>query len=111
MKDVIFHCKAIEALRDFPDDARRSIGKAIRDLQRGLRLEMPLSRAMPSVALGAAELRVKDKEGIYRTFYYTKHRKGILIFHAFVKKTQKTPQREIDIGRQRLREMLNEKEK
>jgi phage-related protein len=31
---------------------------------------------------------------------------AILVFHAFVKKTQKTPGAELDIGRKRLKEML-----
>jgi phage-related protein len=69
---------------------------------------MPLSRPMASVASGVEELRVKDESGIYRTFYYKKGKLGILIFHAFGKKSQKTPQHEIEIGQKRLREMLNE---
>jgi len=63
---------------------------------------------MPSVGIGVAEIRVKDRDGIYRTFYYVKSRKGILVFHAFVKKTQKTPKQEIELARKRLSEMLNE---
>jgi phage-related protein len=31
---------------------------------------------------------------------------AVLIFHALAKKTQKTPDREIEIGRKRLKEML-----
>jgi phage-related protein len=63
---------------------------------------------MSSVALGVEELRIRDRAGIYRTFYFQKSSRGILIFHAFVKKTQKTPSHEIDLGRKRLKEMLDE---
>ena len=108
MKDAIFHTKVLEALREFPDDARREIGKAIRDIQRGFSIGMPLSRPMPSVGVGVSEIRVRDKAGIFRTFYYSKCRKGILVFHAFVKKTQATSTHDIALGRQRLREMLYE---
>jgi phage-related protein len=31
---------------------------------------------------------------------------AVLIFHAFAKKTQKTPDREIELGKKRLKEML-----
>lgn len=108
MKDAIFHEKALETLRAFSEDARREIGKAIRDLQRGLSLGMPLSRAIPAVGVGVSELRVRDQANIYRTFYYTKSARGILVFHAFVKKTQQTPEQEIVLGKRRLREMLYE---
>jgi phage-related protein len=69
---------------------------------------MPISRPMPSVATGAAELRVKDEYGIYRVFYYTASARGILVFHAFEKKTQLTPPLEIELGRKRLKELFDE---
>lgn len=69
---------------------------------------MPLSRAMPSVAAGVSELRLRDRAGIYRVFYYTKLSDSILIFHAFAKKSQKTPPHEILIAQERLREMRDE---
>jgi phage-related protein len=111
MKEAIFHEKALEALRAFPEDARRKTGKAIRDLQRGLVVQMPLSRPMPSVGVGVAEIRAREPTGIYRTFYYLKSKRGVIVFHAFVKKTQKTPQHEIKLARQRLMEMLYDEEK
>jgi len=40
---------------------------------------------MPSVAVGVEELRIRDQAGIYRTFYFKKSKRGILILHAFVK--------------------------
>ena len=64
---------------------------------------------MPTVASGVEELRMRDRTGIYRTFYFTKSLRGILLFHAFVKKTQKTSLHDIELGRKRLKEMLDEK--
>ncbi len=69
---------------------------------------MPHSSPMKSVAIGASELRVRGADGIYRAFYFTKHSDGILVFHAFVKKTPKTPVDEIDIGKRRLAELLED---
>ena len=109
MKPAIFHIAAKEAFRSFSPEVRRSLGKAIWELQQGLPLGMPLSRPMPAVAPGAFELRVKDAIGAYRAFYYTRSSRGILIFHAFEKKTRQTPDTEIRLGRKRLKELLDEK--
>ena len=72
MKAAIFHPAAIAAIRSFPEGVRKELGKAIFDLQRGEVLPMPLSRPMPSVGPGVEELRIRDRSGIYRAFYYTK---------------------------------------
>jgi phage-related protein len=70
VKSAVFHPKARDAIREFPEDVRRLLGRAIFDLQKGEKLSMPLSRTMASVAAGVEELRVKDRSGIYRVFYY-----------------------------------------
>jgi len=69
---------------------------------------MPLSRPMPSIEPGAAALRIRDRSGVYRAFYYSHSPRGILVFHAFVKKTRATPGRELDLGKKRLKELLHE---
>jgi phage-related protein len=60
---------------------------------------------MPSVGPGVEELRIKDRTGAFRVFYLARRADAVLIFHAFQKKTQKTPQKEIELGRKRLEEM------
>lgn len=87
---------------------RRELGKAILDLQKGHAPAMPLSRPMPGVAVGVEELRIRDPAGVYRTLYYKKSRRGILILHALMKKTPQTPKRELDLAKRRLKEMLHE---
>src|SRR5580704_7575018 len=108
MKAALFHPAAIDAIRSFPADVRRELGKLLYDLQTEARLGMPQSRPMPSVGSGIHELRVRDRSGVYRAFYYLKSARGVLIVHAFMKKTQATSQQDIEIGRKRLREMINE---
>jgi len=105
---AIFHPAAREAIRSFPESVRRELGKAIFDLQRGAALGMPLSRPMPSIASGAAELRIRDRSGIYRALYYTSSPQGILVFHAFMKKTPTAPKQDLDLGKKRLKELLHE---
>jgi phage-related protein len=65
-------------------------------------LGMPHTRAMGD---GLFELRLKAGEGIARVFYCTVVDRRILFLHQFVKKTNKTPPRELKIARARMREM------
>ncbi|MCC6328205.1 MAG: type II toxin-antitoxin system RelE/ParE family toxin [Acidobacteria bacterium] len=107
-KSVIFHKRAQEIIKGFSKAVRRDIGELLFDLQRGENIGMPVARPMPAIAAGAYELRVKDADGIYRVFYYLKSAEGILVFHAFAKKTQTTPQNEIETAKRRLWEILNQ---
>jgi phage-related protein len=106
VRAAYFHPRARDVIRDFPEEVRRALGKAIYDLQLGHHLSMPLSRLMPTLGPGAAELRIRDTTGIYRAFYVVRTAQGVLVFHAFAKKTQKTPAHEIVLGQERLKEML-----
>lgn len=63
---------------------------------------MPHTRAMGD---GLFELRLNAAEGIARVFYCTVVGKRIVILHQFVKKTQKTPLKELAIGRRRMQEV------
>ena len=51
------------------------------------------------------ELRIKGKDGIVRAFYVTRSGQRLLIVRVFVKKTQKTPPREIRLALQRAEEV------
>ena len=53
---------------------------------------------------GLFELRLKGAEGIARVFFCTLIGRKIMMLHSFVKKTQKTPHREIEIARRRMKE-------
>lgn len=70
----------------------------------GADLRMPHSRAMGQ---GLFELRCKGREGIGRAFYCTMVGREIVILHSFIKKTQETPERELDVARKRLKEVGN----
>ena len=107
MKPIDFHRKALEFIRAQTSSIRRQIGEALRDLQKGISLGMPLSRPMTVIAPGVHELRVRGSGAAVRVFYFVRQSDGILVFHAFQKKSQKTPVREIKLARQRLQEVLN----
>jgi phage-related protein len=107
VRPIILHPKAREAIRRFPKEARIRLGKGLFRLQMGEQIGMPNSRPMPGVAAGVSELRVKGADGSYRAFYYVASSQGVLVFHAFVKKTQRTPPLEIELARKRLQELLD----
>jgi phage-related protein len=73
-------------------------------LECGPALGMPHTRAMRG---GLFELRVKGQEGIARVFYGTAVAQRIIMLHAFIKKSQKTPLKELAIARRRLQEVLS----
>lgn len=65
-------------------------------------LGMPHTRAMGD---GLFELRLKAAEGISRVFYCTVVNRKIVILHQFTKKTDKTPPREVEKARRRMKEI------
>jgi phage-related protein len=103
---VDFHHKARTINREFSKPVRQELGEALRKVQMGMALGLPLSRPMPIVALGVHEFRLADIGGIYRVFYYTKSLTAILVFYAFIKKTRETSPSDIKLGRKRLQEMM-----
>lgn len=54
---------------------------------------------------GLFELRLKGQEGIARVFFCSLVGRRVMMLHTFIKKTQKTPQREIEIARKRMKEV------
>ena len=68
----------------------------------GPNLGMPHTKAMGD---GLFEMRMKGREGIGRALFCSVVGQRIVILHSFVKKTQKTPQRELDKAIQRMKEV------
>jgi phage-related protein len=110
MKRIVWDKTALETIRSLSAEVRQEVGALLRILQDGGQLGMPQSRPMRQLAPSAFELRIKDRDGIYRVFYvlFDKHR--IFVPHAFMKKTQKTPLQEIETAKKRLRRMVYENE-
>jgi phage-related protein len=65
-------------------------------------LGIPHTRAL---GRGLFELRIKAAEGIARVFYCSVVDNRIVFLHQFVKKTEKIPAKELDIARQRMKEV------
>jgi phage-related protein len=69
-------------------------------------LGMPHTRAMSE---GLFELRLKAGEGIARVLYCTMIGKRVMILHQFIKKSDKTPPKELALARRRMKEVKNVK--
>jgi len=65
-------------------------------------LGMPHTRAMGG---GLFELRLKAAEGIARVFYCTLVGRRIVMLHQFIKKSEKTPRKELEIAKRRMKEL------
>jgi phage-related protein len=51
------------------------------------------------------ELRLKGRDGIARSIYVTASGQRVIVLRTFIKKTEKTPPREIDIALARMKEI------
>jgi phage-related protein len=70
----------------------------------GPQLRVPHSRPMGD---GLFELRPRGSEGIGRVFYCFVVDQHVIVLHAFIKKTQETPERELKLARRRMKEVQN----
>jgi len=98
---VTFYSDRVEAeiLDLAPGFVARFIRYAERMEEFGPDLGMPHTRG------GLFELRIKAAEGIARVFYCTVVDRRIVVLHQFVKKTEKTPSKELEIARRRMKEV------
>lgn len=58
-----------------------------------------------SIGDGLFEIRAKAKEGVGRSLFCYLDGTNIVVLHAFVKKTQKTPKKDLDLAFERMKEV------
>lgn len=59
-------------------------------------------KPMSSVGSGVRELRVHGVDRKYRAIYVTTVGDAVYVLHVFVKKSERTPKRDLEIARRRL---------
>jgi phage-related protein len=91
-------------LKSLTKTERKSIGEDIKTAQFGWPIGMPLIR---KIERGFWEVRCDVKDGIARVFFTVEDNLMILL-HGFIKKSQKTPQKELDTARRRLADLQSE---
>jgi phage-related protein len=103
MKSVRFLGDSLNCIREFPDDARSDVGYNLDLVQRG---EQPEDfKSMPSIGRGVEEMRIWDETGTYRVVYTARLADAVYVLHAFMKKTQATSKRDIDLAKKRFNEL------
>jgi phage-related protein len=105
---VFISDQARKEILEWPLEIRKDLGSILTKLQKGTTVGYPDTKPINTVAPGVFEIRLKDASGAFRAFYVIKTKHGVVVFHSFMKKTQKTPKQEIETGRLRLNAYLKE---
>ena len=105
--DIIYYSEAVQdEIFELPDTLAARYVVLTRRMQAiGPNLGEPHTKSMGN---GLFELRLKGAEGIARVFYCTLIGKRIVMLHSFVKKTDRTPKRELEVAHNRLKEIKHE---
>ena len=94
-------------INDFPEDLRARLQRIIELLRTfgphhlGEPYIKPLRKKL-------WEIRCKGKDGIGRVIYVAASGRRLVLLHAFIKKTQRTPARSLKLSMDRLKEMNND---
>lgn len=100
-----FHERVQGDIESWPVDILADYARLIELLiEHGPNLRLPHSRAFGD---GLFELRPRGRSGIGRAFYCFLVGKRVVVLHAFIKKSQETPDRELKLARKRMKEVLN----
>ena len=98
-----FHVRVLAEIESWPVDVVADYARLVELLiEHGPSLRLPHSRAFGD---GLFELRPKGRSGIGRAFYCYMVGKQVIVLHAFIKKSQQTPDNELKLARKRLKEV------
>ena len=100
-----FHQRVLAEVESWPVEVLADYARLVELLPEfGPSLRPPHSRAFGD---GLFELRPRGRSGIARAFYCFLVGKRVVVLHAFIKKTQETPDRELKFARKRMKELPN----
>lgn len=100
-----FHARVLAQIESWPADVLADCARLVELLiEHGVDLRVPHSRAFGG---GLFELRRRGRSGIGRVLYCFMVGQRIVIPHAFIKKSQQTPNQELKLARKRLKELQN----
>jgi phage-related protein len=89
-------------LRELKDEDRKIIGEDIFDVQCDWPVGLPLVRPL---GVGLWEIRSKLDNRISRVIFYID--KGhLILLHGFIKKTEKTPEDDLNLAKRRAKDLL-----
>jgi phage-related protein len=105
--EIVYYSEKVRlTVEAWPVGIRASYARITEMMQTyGPVLGLPYTRHMGG---GLIEIRARGAQGIGRAFFCTIKGNKIIILHAFIKKTDRTPMREMETARKRLIEVLHE---
>jgi phage-related protein len=102
VKTLRFVGSSLDDLRNFPAEARRQAGFELYAVQRGL--QPSDSKPMNDIGAGVREIRVHVL-GEWRVLYVAKFADAVYVLHSFQKKSRKTRREDLELARQRYRQL------
>ena len=104
MYKILYYSDAVyECIENWPPKIAASYARITdRIIETGPNLGMPYTE---SFGEGLFEIRARGQEGIGRAFFCTLVGQKIVVLHAFIKKTQKTPKKDLELARKRMKEV------
>jgi phage-related protein len=103
-KQAVFEGDTLDELNSFPPPAREAAGFQIYLVELGR--DPDDWKPMKTVGPGVREIRIAGADGQFRVIYVAKFEEAVYVLHAFAKKTQKTPQRNLDIAAARYKALV-----
>jgi phage-related protein len=98
-----FHERVLAEIESWPVDVLADYARLVGLLEEhGPSLRLPHSRAFGD---GLFELRPHGRSGIGRAFYCFFVGRRVVVLHAFIKKSQQTPDRDLKLARKRMKEL------
>ena len=105
-KQLIWLGDSLDQLKGFSGSARRTAGHQLGLVQLG---QEPADwKPMESVGAGVREIRIRT-ERAYRVMYVAKFAEAVYVLHAFVKKTQKTSKKDIELSIERYKALVKKR--
>ena len=96
---------AADFIESLPVNTRVKVFKIVKLLKDyGVLLTEPYTKQIKGKI---RELRIKDNQGAIRVLYFTYTGRRFILLHGFIKKTDKTPVRDIEIAEKRLNDFID----
>ena len=102
LKPILWFGNSRQVVRGFGKAVKDQLGDELYRLQIGL--DPKNWKPMSTIGPGVREIRVSSG-GQFRVVYLLRRPEGIVILHAFQKKSQQTGRADIEISRQRLKQL------
>ncbi len=100
-----FHERVLAEIQSWPVDVLADYARLVELLaDHGPHLRLPHSRPLGE---GLFELRPRGRSGIGRAFYCFVVARRVVVVHAFIKKSQQTPDKELKLARKRAKETFD----